>query len=139
MNRSSSTIRRSGSEINCIVRRLTCAAITACMLLAGCGHTSLPLDPNYARTSLERAMEQWKSGADQTALTAGAEPIVMNDVDWRAGSKLVSYKILDSGETVGSNMHTTVELVLNDKKKKPKKQKVTYIVGTSPVVTIFRN
>ena len=84
-------------------------------------------------------MEQWKSGGDQTALKAGSEPIVMNDVDWRSGAQLVSYKFLDRGEDVGANLHATLELVVKEKQKRPRTQKVTYIVGTSPVVTIFRN
>ena len=110
-----------------------------CVLIAGCGHRSPSLDSNLARSSLERAMEQWKSGGDQTGLNTGSEPIVMNDVDWRSGAQLVSYKILDQGEDMGANLHATLELVVKEKQKKPRKQKITYIVGTSPVVTIFRN
>lgn len=118
---------------------MLCLLPATCVLLAGCGHRTLSLDSDLARTSLELAMEQWKSGGDQTALKAGSEPIVMNDVDWRSGAQLVSYKFLDRGEDVGANLHATLELVVKEKQKRPRTQKVTYIVGTSPVVTIFRN
>ncbi len=108
---------------------------------AGCGSAnarSLSLDPVLAKQSLTTFLETWKQGKDLGALKAQTPSIVAGDEAWSAGSKLVAYKISGHEFNDGANLHLTVELLLSSKKKKAGKTTVTYIVGTSPVITIFR-
>jgi hypothetical protein len=50
----------------------------------------------------------------------------------------VAFELLPNEENDGTNLHIPVELTLKDDKGKESKPKVLYIVGTSPVVTVFR-
>jgi hypothetical protein len=64
--------------------------------------------------------------------------IVVGDTDWKSGKKLVSYEILTASEkSDGSNLHVKVVREIQEEKGSPRKSEKTYIIGTSPVVTIF--
>jgi hypothetical protein len=109
------------------------------VIAAGCGHNarSLNLDKDVARQSLSKFLDCWKAGGEPNALQSDSPAIVGHDTDWDSGKKLVSFKL--SAETDdGTNMHITTELVLSDGRGQAAKA-VDYIVGTSPVITIFRD
>lgn len=104
--------------------------------LWGCGQPtpSHPLDADLARSSVQRALQAWVDG--KTPKEVQAEFIV-GDVAWEQGKKLVSFEILTDEETSdGSNLHIRVKRKLANGGVATESQ-VTYIVGTSPVVTIF--
>ena len=104
--------------------------------VTGCGNTHSAPDATTARDALSQALDLWKSGGSLTDLSSQTE-IVMSDVDWKAGRQLADYRIVRDRDD-GANLQTTVELAF--KGKKPSKpREVTYIVGTSPVVTIHRD
>ena len=107
-----------------------------CTTLVGCGQTNAPTDPALARNSLSQALDLWKSGAAHSELQSKTQ-IVMSDIDWKAGRKLESYRIVEGDRDDGVNLHSTVELKLKGGSAKPRQ--VTYIVGTAPVVTIHRD
>jgi hypothetical protein len=101
--------------------------------LWGCsqGNTpSHPLDQDLARASVQKAMQAWVDGKTPKDL----EPeIVVGDPDWKQGKKLVSFEIMANNETSdGSNLHIVVKQKFDESDSE-----VTYIVGTSPVITIF--
>ena len=105
--------------------------------LCGCGAkpTDHALNPDVARSSVEKAMQAWVEGKTPEDL----KPIIVGDPAWNQGKKLVSFEILTKEETSdGSNLHIQVARKFGDDGKgAPAEAKVTYIVGTSPVVTIF--
>jgi hypothetical protein len=106
--------------------------------LSGCSRrVSLSLDENVARDSLKAALESWKKGDKQNDLQQRSPSIIMADESWEAGMRLVSYRLLDQGVSDDVNLHCKVELVVADKNGTESKRKMTYIVGTSPVITIF--
>lgn len=115
-------------------RFFICAAICLFMMTIGCdtanttpGH---PLDEALARSSLQAAMQAWVDGKSPKELRPG---IVVGDTAWERGAKLTSFQILQDQETTdGSNLHIPVKRNLDNSEST-----VTYIVGTSPVVTIF--
>lgn len=109
-------------------------------LAAGCeqGARRLSLDRSLARDSFVTALESWKQGEHPSALRERSPGIVVGDHDWESGRRLILYRLLDGETDDGTNLHATVELVLRDGKGRERKQQVTYIVGTSPVITIFR-
>jgi len=118
------------------------AALLVSLAAAGCGRSSgrtLSVDPELAKQSFDTFLATWKQGKSQAELKALSPSIVSGDEDWSAGSKLVDYTISDRVFNDGANLHLTAELQLaGAKRKKPGKTAVTYVVGTSPVITIFR-
>jgi hypothetical protein len=113
---------------------LGCLAITA-----GCGHNArnLKLDKDVGRQSLSAFLDCWKAGGDPDSLKSASPAIVGRDSDWDAGKKLVRFT-LGAETDDGTNMHITTELVLSDGRGQVTRP-VDYIVGTSPVITIFRD
>ena len=112
-------------------RSLIVALVAA--LLAGCagsGRTG-PVDAPKAREALKTALDGWKRG-DAPNSFAGATPaMTVQDMDWSSGVKLVEYK-------VASSLYVPVTLTLRPKQGSEVKKSVTYIVNTSPIVTVFR-
>ncbi|MFO0912887.1 MAG: hypothetical protein U0795_08010 [Pirellulales bacterium] len=107
---------------------------------SGCSSTRgpAPVDATVARGSLQKFLDTWKAGKPLAQLQEVDPSLVANDEDWSAGRKLVSYKVLDNHFNDGSNLHVKTVLKLRGKKGKPREQEVTYVVSTSPRVTIFR-
>lgn len=118
--------------MNCLrVKQL----LVVLMVLAavGCGTPqtpSHPLDQDLARSSVDKAMQAWVDGKTPKDLQPA---IVVGDSAWEKGRKLLSFEVLPEEETSdGSNLHIRVKRKFQDGESQ-----VTYIVGTSPVVTIF--
>lgn len=122
--------------------RCGCVAALLVSLAAGCGRSngrSLSVDAELAKQSFDTFLSAWKQGKAPSDLRSLSPSIISGDEDWSAGSKLVDYRITDRVFNDGANLHLTAELQLTGaKKKKPGKTSVSYVVGTSPVITIFR-
>lgn len=107
------------------------------LLAAGCGGgetQALPLDQELARSSVQKAMEAWQAGKKPADLRP---EITIGDPAWESGRPLKSFAILRDEETSdGSNLHIRVQRTFGDAGDKSE-SKVIYIVGTSPVITIF--
>jgi len=107
--------------------------LVCAMFLVGCSSGDAPsyaLDKELARSSVQKAMQAWVDGKTPQELQPD---IVVGDPAWEEGKKLVSFEIVANEETTdGSNLHIRVKRKLNSSESK-----VTYIVGTTPVVTIF--
>ena len=102
------------------------------MFLFGCAQEtpSYALDKELARSSVQKAMQSWVDGKTPKDLQPD---VVVGDSAWNKGQKLVSFEILtDEEKSDGSNLHISVK-----RKFESSESKVTYIVGTTPVVTIF--
>jgi len=100
--------------------------------LCGCSQEtpSHPLDQELARASIQKAMQAWVEGKTPDDLKP---EIIVGDQSWVQGKKLVSFEVVTSEETSdGSNLHIPVK-----QKFESSESEVTYIVGTSPVITIF--
>lgn len=125
----------------CTERCSSCCAVAAfaaaVLILCGCDTSarSLSLDESKARESLNTALDAWKAGKSLDDLKP---EITVGEWDWRAGKKLVDYEILPDERSDGTNLHIPVRLVLEEKKGKSSKPEVIYVVGTSPVITVFR-
>lgn len=109
------------------------------MILAGsgCGYSArnLSLDPDLARRSCTELLDAWKGGKTVKDLLPA---ITARDEDWEGGAELVAYELLPGETSDGTNLHIPVRLTLKKPKGKETKTDVTYVVGTSPVVTVFR-
>jgi hypothetical protein len=105
--------------------------------LGGCSRTarSLSLNPDLARTSLEKALQAWVDGKKPADLKP---EITMGDAAWNAGKTLVSFEIKRAEESSdGTNLYLPVVCKLRDDKGKETTTETVYIVGTSPSITIF--
>ncbi len=123
--------------------RTSPASWTICLALllatAGCGGRSYsPTNPTLARESLRIALNHWNAGGKPGDLAERSPPIVVGDEDWEAGKLLVRFDILEDERDDGANLHVPVRLVVADRERSEREIVVTYIVGTSPVVSIFR-
>lgn len=103
---------------------------------AGCSHSArnYSLDPDKAEKSCVTFMEAWKGGKRVGDLHP---EIIARDEAWEGEFKLVSYE-LQPGTSDGTNLHIPVKLTMKNPKGKEVKETVTYVVGTSPKVTVFR-
>lgn len=116
---------------SCLPRR---GVLTVLLVFGLCGCSqetpSHPLDPELARASVQKAMQAWVDGKTPEELKP---EIVVGDPAWGQGKKLVSFEVVASEESSdGSNLHIPVK-----RKFDSEESEVTYIVGTSPVITIF--
>ena len=103
------------------------------MMFVGCSSGDAPsyaLDKELARSSVQKAMQAWVDGKTPKDLQPD---IVVGDTAWEQGKKLVSFEIKADEETTdGSNLYIRVKRKIGSSESN-----VTYIVGTTPVVTIF--
>ena len=98
-----------------------------------------PVDPQGARDALKTVLESWKKGDAVDMLKTASPPIVVQDFDWSGGSKLIAYEVTSEGKYDDANLRIPVTLTLQPPKGKEKKKKVSYVVGTSPSLTVFRD
>jgi len=114
---------------------LICVALVF-IALVGCAPSAAKLDKPTAETALATFLEAWKNGEKPADLKAKQPSIIAGGSDFTEGRKLAEYKIINQDKSDGSNLHAIVELTIGEGKNVRKRQ-VTYVVGTSPVITIF--
>lgn len=113
-------------------------------IVAGCGETggaNLKVDPDLAKRSLNSFLETWNRGEAMETLEKANPRIVGRDPLWANGAKLTEFKI-GKETSDGANLHIEVELKVaaeGGASGAATPQTVTYVVGTSPVITVFRN
>lgn len=109
----------------------------AALAIAGCQRTanSLPLDQPRAREACIEFLTAWKDGKKLEDLKP---KIIGRDSDWAAGKTLEAFEILPDEKKHGPNLHLSVRRTLKDQKGRTIKQDVEFVVGTSPVITVFR-
>jgi hypothetical protein len=118
----------------------------ACLLLPGCTDPSRAHAVNvpHARDALKIALDEWKNGGTPKSLESASTPIIVQDLDWAGGAKLIDYEVLDDGKAEDANLRIQVKLNIGggrpvNTSSKPAPKKVWYLVGTSPKVTVFRD
>ena len=121
--------------------RRVCLVAALAVVFAGCSGSphSDPVDTDRARETLKLALDGWKNGEPPSALKDGSPSITVQDLDWLAGAKLVDYEVAGEGKAVASNLRVPVKLTIRPKQGKDVKKSVSYIIGTSPILTVFRD
>lgn len=117
-------------------RRFGFACIFLTALCTGCSQSgrSYSLDEELARSAVQDALQAWVDGQTPEDLQPS---IIMGDQGWLNGRKLSSFEILTDEETTdGSNLYIRVKRKFIGETG-TSDSKVTYIVGTSPSITIF--
>lgn len=122
-----------------VTRKLASIAIVAMLLqLVGCGSGSGAGNEEEARTALTTALDAWKAGRSAADMRNETPEVVVGDSDWKQGRKLVAYEV-GNGTFDGKNLRVPVTLTVAQPPRGNRKLVVNYIVGTRPVVTIFRD
>ena len=118
-----------------VVGLLLCGLL---LTAVGCGSKIETVDENSARTTLTKALDAWKAGTPQSALSQQDPPISVGEIFWESGRKLASYKVNGSGtaDTRG-NLRVPVTLELQAPKG-TEKIEATYVVTVSPKMTVVR-
>lgn len=109
-----------------------------CVVLAGCSRSarSLSLNQPKAREACTAFLKAWKEGKKVGDL---APKIVGRDSDWEAGKKLEEFDLSPEDHSDGTNLHLKVRRIVKDDKGRQVNEEVAYVVGTSPVITVFRS
>jgi hypothetical protein len=107
---------------------------------AGCTRQqhAAPVNPELARKSLRQVLDGWKRGDDMASFRQASPSITVQDMDWTSGYKLLDYEIVGDGKYDDANLLCPVKLKLQDPKGNSVNREVTYMVGTDPVITVFR-
>jgi hypothetical protein len=116
--------------------------VLAVLVLAGCSGASraAAVDPPLAREALKTALDHWKNGEDPKSLESSAIPMTAQDFEWASGAKLIGYQILDEGKVEDANLRVQVKITLGPQgKSKAVEKTASYVIGTSPSVTVFRD
>jgi hypothetical protein len=117
--------------------------VLAVLVLSGCSGASraaAAVDPPLAREALKTALDHWKNGEDPKSLESSAIPMTAQDFEWASGAKLIDYQILDDGKVEDVNLRVQVKITLGPQgKSKAVEKKASYVIGTSPSVTVFRD
>jgi hypothetical protein len=121
------------------LKRFTWLVVLAACLLPGCGRSlDPPADSAEADRALRTALESWKGGKSPGDLEKERPPILMNEDDWRAGKRLLDFKMLD-GSLSGRQVRWRVRITLQDKGNKAVEREATYIIDTTPRIVIVRD
>lgn len=112
--------------------------VAVSVVLAGCEQNARSLSVNEAsaRDACKTFLTAWKEGKKATDL---APKIVGKDSDWENGRTLESFEILPEERSDGANLFLKVKRTIKTQKGAVLEQEVGYVVGTSPVVTVFRS
>ncbi len=132
-----------------LVRNCTLAIIFASLAamvlltLAGCssGSAAHAVNPSQARDALVTALDHWKKGDAPRSLSQASPSMTVQDFEWERGAKLLDYQILGDGQEKDANLSVKVRLTLagDQPRSKTVEKTVSYLVGTSPSVTVFRD
>ncbi len=109
--------------------------------IGGCGGYSPEahrVDPPTAKSTLVAVLTSWQEGATPESWRQKKPEVVVQDPDWNAGAKLKSFELLDDGKAVDANLNCRVKLILQIPEKGETERNVSYVVSTSPVLTVFR-
>jgi hypothetical protein len=124
-----------------------CLVVLATLLLPGCSNSSVAhaVDEPQARDALKIALDAWKKGETSQSLASSSNRMTVQDFEWDTGSKLIDYQLVDDGRADGPNLRIQVKITTigepakGKKEAKPTEKKASYVVGTSPRLTVFRD
>jgi hypothetical protein len=112
--------------------------VASLVVFAGCGSSGVPATEEAARAALASALDAWKSGRKVEEMRGQSPEVIVRDTDWKLGRRLVGYEI-GQGTFDGKSLRVPVTLTIALPSRSSRKLVAHYIVGTKPVVTVFRD
>lgn len=135
--------------MNCAIPSISCgravrlvALLAAISWISGCfekPYEAPKLDAVKARETLTKVLDLWKNGKTRDSLITQDPPVIVQDIDWSSGAKLVKYELDGEPTEADGTLRAKVKLSLQVKGAGAKEATVTYIVGTSPGLTVLRD
>jgi hypothetical protein len=119
-----------------------CLGVLFILMLSGCSGPTRgsAVDASLARESLKLMLEHWKKGEDPKALLSSSPAVTASDYEWAGGAKLLEYEIIDDGREEDTNLRVPVKITLAQPgQTKPVVKKASYVIATSPSVTVYRD
>lgn len=105
----------------------------------GCSDTKpTAADPERAKAALQTALDAWRNGEAESSLQQASPAIHVNDPEWRAGKKLIEYKI-EGEQSMGYSWRYDVVLTVQPEGGEPTRQLATYTVDTDPELVVVRD
>jgi hypothetical protein len=122
------------------IRSISTVVLVTIFSCCGChSRRAKPVDQTLALKSLKQTLETWKQGESLTVLKSASPPVIVQEPDWSNGVPLAEFELVGKAKREDANLYQEVELMLGDKHEGTQKRKrVTYVVGTDPVITVFR-
>jgi hypothetical protein len=96
------------------------------------------VEADTARKALDEVLTSWNQGALPESWRSRTPPVIVQDLEWSSGVKLESYEVIGDCEAIDANLHCEVKLKLSGGSSGATEKTVTYLVSTSPVLTVFR-
>jgi hypothetical protein len=122
------------------MRHFTFLLICSVGFLSGCGQRLAEnVSPDEAGDALRNALGAWKEGKTPANLEGQQPSIIMNELDWSSGNRLLDFKMNDAGSLDGRQVRWVVQMKLQDKNGKVSDRKATYIIDTIPRIVIVRD
>ena len=118
--------------------RIVFAFAIALVMCSGCSPKPKKSDVGSATEAINAALTGWKSGKSPTEFTTESK-IVVGDIQWESGAKLVDFQIDDMPHDDGRNFHFTTRLTVTTVAGETVQSQSKFIVATNPVVTVFRD
>jgi hypothetical protein len=121
--------------------RVTGLACVVALLAVGCQRTGRDFSVNEdgAKNAFNLVMTSWREGRKPTDLRSATPPVIVGDSDWESGATLVAWTVRPDVRSDGSNIHFPVEIVTRNASGAEQKHETSYVVSTSPAITVFRN
>lgn len=138
------SIKRNGRlSLQLLVRLWTVLSLASLAFMPmGCSGYSAAehrVDAANAHDTLEKVLARWQQGDTTNDCLALSPPVVVQDMDWASGRKLQAFEIIGPGEARDANYYCEVRLSFEPSERVERGKTVTYLVGTSPVLTVFRS
>jgi len=111
----------------------------ACLLIAGCVNTEEQKKLEFARTTVEHALEAWQQGSKPAELESETEPVEFFDDDWNRSAKLLEFEIGQTYMESDGTARCAVVLTVKRGKKAAVKVNCTYQIVTKPKVIVARD
>lgn len=133
-------IKSSSAHWSFITKHIAFVLLFGIVAAIGCGEQrAAPVDPVLAKKSLVDVMEHWKNGGAIDELRKRNPEIVAQEMWWSQGRKLIGFQLIGEGRVEDANWFCDVELEVSEGDgKEPVKKTFTYVIGTDPVITVFR-
>jgi hypothetical protein len=114
----------------------TVALVLGLLIPAGCQKDAADAAQRRAEAALDQALDSWVRGEPPDRLKG----IRVDDPDWRAGQRLVSFLVSQSGrvEGVQDEVRCRVALTLQDRSGRRMNREVEYRVRITEPVSIER-
>jgi hypothetical protein len=113
--------------------------IAAGLAVGGCADAEAQQELDFARASVERSLEAWKSGETAESLRASPNPIEFHDDDWQQAARLIDYQIVQVYHDTDGSPRCAVTLTVQRGKREPERIQETYQVVAKPKVIIARD